>query len=114
MNEEPPVADGRSEQRIGRMVAGALAHLATHMTTGCPRSATLAAILLERIANDPDADDHLRSHARELAEILGGDWSAPGAAASRERANQSATRAGAREAGDVRPAAAGDRRTRDQ
>ena len=53
-----------------RMVAGALAHLATHMSTGCPRAAMLAAMLLERVATDPDADSHLRSHARELVEIL--------------------------------------------
>lgn len=49
-----------------RMVAGALAHLARHMTTGCPRAAELAALLLERVAEDADADPHLRAHAREL------------------------------------------------
>ena len=53
-----------------RMVAGALAHLATHMSTGCPRAAMLAAMLLEHVAADPDADSHLRNHARELADIL--------------------------------------------
>lgn len=53
-----------------RMVAGALAHLAKHMETGCPRSAHLAAMLLEQVANDQDADEHLRAHARELVEIL--------------------------------------------
>jgi hypothetical protein len=55
------------------MVAGALAHLARHMETGCQRSAYLAAMLLERVALDPDADDHLRRHARELVEILDRD-----------------------------------------
>lgn len=60
LNDQPPA----------RMVAGALAHLAKHMETGCQRSAYLAAMLLERVAADPDADGHLRAHARELVEIL--------------------------------------------
>jgi hypothetical protein len=64
-----------AEQTPARMVAGALAHLARHMETGCQRSAYLAAMLLERVALDPDADDHLRRHARELVEILGRDSS---------------------------------------
>ncbi len=59
-----------AEQPPARMVAGALAHLARHMETGCPRSAYLAAMLLEKVASDPEADDHLRRHARELVEIL--------------------------------------------
>ncbi len=58
------------EQTPARMVAGALAHLARHMETGCQRSAYLAAMLLEQIANDAEADEHLRRHARELVEIL--------------------------------------------
>ncbi|MBL8486606.1 MAG: hypothetical protein JNK22_05940 [Rhodocyclaceae bacterium] len=62
--DEPPPA---------RMVAGALAHLARHMETGCPRAATLAALLLGRIAADPEADGHLRRHAAELVDILEGD-----------------------------------------
>ena len=70
MNETPLIAEFASEQPPARMVAGALAHLATHMSTGCPRAAMLAAMLLERVATDPDADSHLRNHARELVEIL--------------------------------------------
>lgn len=62
-----------ADQTPARMVAGALAHLARHMETGCQRSAYLAAMLLERVAIDPDADDHLRRHARELVEILDRD-----------------------------------------
>jgi len=58
------------EQTPARMVAGALAHLARHMETGCQRSARLAALLLDRVASDPEADDHLRRHARELVDIL--------------------------------------------
>lgn len=61
LQDEPPPA---------RLVAGALAHLARHMTTGCPRAAELAALLLERVAADADADLHLRAHARELVDIL--------------------------------------------
>lgn len=62
-----PLAD---EPPPARMVAGALAHLARHMETGCPRAATLAALLLARIAADPEADRHLRRHAAELVDIL--------------------------------------------
>ncbi|MDP1735145.1 MAG: hypothetical protein Q8L44_12380 [Sulfuritalea sp.] len=57
-------------QQPASTVAGALAHLATHMSTGCPRAAYLAAMLLEQLANDTSADDHLRRHARELVDIL--------------------------------------------
>jgi hypothetical protein len=75
MNATHPARSPESaiEQTPARMVAGALAHLARHMETGCQRSAWLAAMLLERVAADPDADDHLRRHARELVEILGRD-----------------------------------------
>lgn len=59
-----------------QMVAGALAHLARHMTTGCPRAAELAALLLARIAADADADPHLRAHAHELVDILEREQSA--------------------------------------
>lgn len=69
---DPPasVAQAPAAQPPARMVAGALAHLARHMETGCPRSAYLAALLLEKVASDPEADAHLRRHARELVEIL--------------------------------------------
>lgn len=53
-----------------RIVAGALAHLATHLESGCPRAARLAALLLGRVADDADADGELRRHAAELAETL--------------------------------------------
>ncbi len=66
------------EQPPARLVAGALAHLARHMTTGCPRAAELAALLLERVAADADADPHLRAHARELVDILERDQAADG------------------------------------
>ncbi len=65
--DNPPLLDSQSP---ARMVAGALAHLARHMETGCPRAAYLAAMLLEQVANDGEADGHLRAHARELVEIL--------------------------------------------
>lgn len=50
MNPIPFNSDAMAEQAPARMVAGALAHLATHMSTGCPRAALLAAMLLERAA----------------------------------------------------------------
>lgn len=58
------------KQQPTRMVSGALAYLARHMETGCPRAAYLAAMLLEQVSSDPAADEHLRKHARELVEIL--------------------------------------------
>lgn len=58
------------EQPPARLVAGALAHLARHMETGCPRASSLAILLLEKVANDTQADAHLRKHARELVEVL--------------------------------------------
>ncbi len=77
------------------IVAGALAHLATHMSSACPRSALLAALLLERVASDPEADSHLRRHARELVDILEGEWPAPAATPALEVEHQSAPRAAA-------------------
>lgn len=70
-HDDPPPA---------HLVAGALAHLARHMTTGCLHSARVAALLLERVAEDGDADPHLREHARELVEIL--DRERPASAAT--------------------------------
>lgn len=66
----------QDEQPPARLVAGALAHLARHMTTGCPRAAERAALLLERVAADADADPHLRAHACELVDILERDRTA--------------------------------------
>jgi hypothetical protein len=59
-----------AEQPPARMVAGALAHLARHMETGCPRAGRLADMLLDRVANNQEADAHLRVHAREMVDIL--------------------------------------------
>jgi len=65
------------------------------MSTGCPRAAMLAAMLLERVATDPDADGHLRSHARELVEILEREPQLPVAAASPAPQRRSASHAAA-------------------
>jgi hypothetical protein len=64
------IEDIQLEQPPARMVAGALAHLARHMASGCPRAGHLAAMLLDKVASDSEADGHLRAHARELVEIL--------------------------------------------
>ncbi len=58
------------EPAPARLVAGALAHLARHMETGCPRAGAQAILLLSKIAQDEEADAHLRRHARELVEVL--------------------------------------------
>lgn len=58
------------KQAPARMLAGALAHLAQHMESGCQRAAWLAAMLLEQVAADPNADTHLRQHALQLVDIL--------------------------------------------
>lgn len=71
--DREPDLEQAAEQPPARMVAGALAHLARHMETGCPRAAYLAAMLLEKVANDPEADAHLRRHAHELVDILDRD-----------------------------------------
>jgi uncharacterized protein (UPF0147 family) len=63
-------AKPRHEQQPDRMLAGALAHLAQHMESACPRAAYLAAMLLEQVAADPRSGTHLRQHALQLVEIL--------------------------------------------
>lgn len=90
MNSSMPI----TEQTPARMVAGALAHLARHMETGCLRSAYLAALLLERVATDPEADDHLRRHARELVDILDRDGEHAATAAEPVAARPAATKRG--------------------
>ncbi|MDA8255505.1 MAG: hypothetical protein M0Z99_07710 [Betaproteobacteria bacterium] len=75
------IDDIQLEQPPARMVAGALAHLARHMETGCARAGHLAAMLLDQVARDPEADAHLRTHARELVEILERDAGRNGMAA---------------------------------
>ena len=87
------VTEYASDQTPARTVAGVFAHLATHMSTGCPRAAWLAAMLLERVAADPDADSHLRNHARELVEILERDPQRPGTASPPVSNRQSASHA---------------------
>lgn len=74
------------------LLAGALAHLAQHMETGCPRAAYLAAMLLERIGADPKAEPHLRAHARQLVDILERDpvqaWASEAQAGALARSNR--------------------------
>ena len=54
------------EQLPDRMLAGALAHLAQHMESGCRRAAYLAAMLLEQIASDPRTSKHLKQHTLQI------------------------------------------------
>lgn len=49
---------------------GALAYLALHMESACPRSAYLAALLLNRIAGDADNVTQLRYQAQILADLI--------------------------------------------
>ena len=60
----------RNAQPPARMLAGALAHLAKHMESGCPRAAYLATMLLEQVVANPQTDSHLPHHAQQLVEIL--------------------------------------------
>ncbi|HNQ57619.1 MAG: hypothetical protein POELPBGB_04208 [Bacteroidia bacterium] len=55
----------------------ALAHLARHMSIGCPRAAERASLLLERVAAGAETDPHLRAHACELVAALERDYSTP-------------------------------------
>jgi len=91
-------------QPPARMVAGALAHLAKHMETGCPRAAYLAAMLLAQVADDREADAHLRAHARELVDIrpagaAGRTDGQPGSAAGSDSPGTQGDAAQARRAG---------------
>ena len=52
------------------IISGALAYLSIHLDSACPRSAYLAALLLGRIADDPENDAELRAQARHLADII--------------------------------------------
>lgn len=53
-----------------RIMSGALAYLALHMESACPRSAYLASLLLNRIASDTDNDTQLRHQAQVLADLI--------------------------------------------
>ena len=53
-----------------RIMSGALAYLAQHMERACPRSAYLAALLLNRIADDTGNAAHLRHPAKLLADLI--------------------------------------------
>lgn len=53
-----------------RIMSGALAYLALHMESACPRSAYHAALLLNRIASDAGNDTQLRYRAQILADLI--------------------------------------------
>lgn len=51
-------------------LAGALAHLARHLASDCPRSAYLAAILFDQLADDEGLGEQVRDQARQIVDIL--------------------------------------------
>lgn len=61
-----------TESSLSPELAGAMAHLARAIKTGCRRSAHLCALLLDRVANAPEVDAHTRAHAQELIDALEG------------------------------------------
>ncbi|MDR2113106.1 MAG: hypothetical protein LBQ62_08425 [Candidatus Accumulibacter sp.] len=67
MNDCSPLTRASS-----RNMCGALAYLAMHMENACPRSACLAALLLNRVASDSDNDAQLRLQAQVLADLIEG------------------------------------------
>jgi len=52
------------------LMAGIIEHLACYIQSERPRSAHLAALLLDRLAQDHAIDDPLRERCRELGEVL--------------------------------------------
>lgn len=53
-----------------QLIAGALKHFACYVQTGSVQAAHRAVLLLERLALDPDVDEGVREHGRELAETI--------------------------------------------
>lgn len=53
-----------------QLVAGALAQLAAHLGSSCPRAAHRASLLLAEIAADTAADAQLRLEADALRDVL--------------------------------------------
>jgi hypothetical protein len=52
------------------LMAGIIEHLACYIQSGRPRSAHLAALLLDRLAGDAALDDALREHCKSLVDVL--------------------------------------------
>jgi hypothetical protein len=52
------------------LMAGVIEHLACYIQTGRPRSAHLAALLLDRLAQDSETDSSLGEHCKALGEVL--------------------------------------------
>ena len=53
-----------------QLIAGVLEHVACFLQSGSAQAAHRAALLLERLALDPDVDDGVREHGEELAEAI--------------------------------------------
>jgi len=53
-----------------QLVAGVLEHFACYLKTGSRQAVHRAVLLLERLVLDPEADEGIREHGRELAETI--------------------------------------------
>jgi hypothetical protein len=53
-----------------QLIAGALEHFTCFLRTGSGQAAHRAALLLERLARDPDVDSEVRRQGSALAETL--------------------------------------------
>lgn len=53
-----------------QLIAGVFEHFACYLRTGSVQAVHRAALLLERLAREPDADDGVREQGRELAEAI--------------------------------------------
>ena len=53
-----------------QLIAGVLEHFACYLQTGSVQAAHRAALLLERLALDPDVDNGVRKHGEELAQAI--------------------------------------------
>jgi hypothetical protein len=52
------------------LMAGIIEHLACYIQSGRPRSAHLAALLLDRLARDNALDESLRDQCKSLIDVL--------------------------------------------
>lgn len=66
----PALCAQPGEEALHTLIAGVLEHLACHLQSGRPRSAMLAAMLLNRLSHDTEISVALRQQAHHLCEVL--------------------------------------------